>query len=283
MKVSFFPGCSLEGTAREYGESIEAVCKSLDIELQELSDWSCCGASSAHSTNEFLSVALPARNLSIAERKGQDLVTPCAACFSRFKAAEKALTGESKVDVGIPFQGKINILHMLEFLCREEFSEDIAKQIKRPLKNIRAVSYYGCLLVRPPRVTDAKHWEDPQALDILISRLGGESVFWPYKTECCGGSLVLTRVDIIHRLNGRLLDMAREAEADCIVTACPLCQANLDTRQEEIGDKEGVSYDIPIFYFTELMGLAFGNKGVRKWLGRHLVDPRPLLESKGLI
>jgi len=283
MRISFFPGCSLEGTAREYGESIEAVCKSLDIELQELSDWSCCGASSAHATNEFLSVALPARNLSIAERKGQDLVTPCAACFSRFKAAEKALTCESKVDVGIPFQGKINILHMLEFLCREEFSEDIAKQIKRPLKNVRAVSYYGCLLVRPPRVTDTEHWEDPQALDILISRLGGESVFWPYKTECCGGSLVLTRVDIIHRLNGRLLDMAREAEADCIVTACPLCQANLDTRQEEIGDKEGVSYDIPIFYFTELMGLAFGSKGVRKWLGRHLVDPRPLLESKGLI
>jgi len=132
-------------------------------------------------------------------------------------------------------------------------------------------------------VTDTEHWEDPQALDILISRLGGESVFWPYKTECCGGSLVLTRVDIIHRLNGRLLDMAKEAEADCIVTACPLCQANLDTRQEEIGDKEGVSYDIPIFYFTELMGLAFGRKGVRKWLGRHLVDPRPLLESKGLI
>ncbi len=283
MKISFFPGCSLEGTAREYGESIEAVCKSLDIELQELSDWSCCGASSAHSTNEFLSVALPARNLSIAERKGQDLVTPCAACFSRLKAAEKALTCESKVDVGIPFQGKINILHMLEFLCREEFSESIKKQIKRPLKNLRTVSYYGCLLVRPPRVTDAGHWEDPQAMDILISRLGGESVFWPYKTECCGGSLVLTRVDIIHRLNGRLLDMAREAEADCIVTACPLCQANLDTRQEEIGVEKGTRYDIPIFYFTELMGLAFGNKGVRRWLGRHLVDPRPLLESKGLI
>ena len=283
MKVSFFPGCSLEGTAREYGESIEGVCESLDIELQELSNWSCCGASSAHSTSEFLSIALPARNLSIAERVGQDLVTPCAACFSRFKAAEKVLTGESKIDVGISFKGEISILHMLEFLCRDQFRKDIEKKIKKPLKNLNVASYYGCLLVRPPRMTDAKNWEDPQDMDVLMSQLGAESVFWPYKTECCGGSLVLTNLDIIHRLTSRLLDMAKEAEADCVVTACPLCQANLDARQEEIGAEKGIKYDMPIFYFTELMGLAFGNKGVGKWFSRHLVDPRPLLESKGLI
>ncbi len=283
MKVSFFPGCSLEGTAREYGESIEGVCENLDIELQELSGWSCCGASSAHSTSEFLSIALPARNLSIAERSDQDLVTPCAACFSRFKSAEKVLTGESKIDVGISFKGKVSILHMLEFLCREEFRKDIERNIKRPLENLKVVNYYGCLLVRPPRVTDARNWEDPQDMDVLMSQLGAESVFWPYKTECCGGSLVLTNLDIIHRLTGRLLDMAKEAEADCLVTACPLCQANLDTRQEEIGKEKGIGYDIPVFYFTELMGLAFGNKGVGKWLSRHLVDPRPLLESKRLI
>ena len=283
MKVSFFPGCSLEGTAREYGESIEAVCESLDVELQELSDWTCCGASSAHSTNEYLSIALPARNLFKAEEAGRDLVTPCAACFSRLKTAEKALSGEPKVNVGINLKRETNIQHILEFFSREDFAERIEKQIKAPLKNLKAVSYYGCLLVRPPQVANAEHWEDPQRMDILISRLGGESVFWPYKTECCGGSLVLTRVDIIHRLNGRLLDMAREAEADCIVTACPLCQANLDTRQEEIAAKRGVRYDIPVFYFTELMGLAFGNKGAGKWLSRHFVDPRPLLRSKELI
>jgi heterodisulfide reductase subunit B len=283
MKVSFFPGCSLEGTAREYGESIEAVCNAIDIELQELSGWNCCGASSAHATNEFLSIALPARNLSIAEKTERDLVTPCAACYSRFKTAEKALTGESPVDVEIPFKGEINILHMLEFLCREEFAEAIGRNITTPLHKVKAVSYYGCLLVRPPGVTHAEHCEDPGGLDTLIAKLGGESVFWPYKTECCGGSLVLTRVDIIHRLNSRLLDMAREAGADCIVTACPLCQANLDTRQEEIGAGKGIKYNMPVFYFTELMGLAFGNQGVDKWFGRHFVDPRPLLESKKLL
>jgi heterodisulfide reductase subunit B len=283
MKVSFFPGCSLEGTAREYGESIEAVCKSLEVELQELPDWTCCGASSAHCTSEYLSLALPARNLFTAEKTDQDLVTPCAACFSRLKATEKALTGPSPVDVGIPLKGGTTVQHILEFLCQEAFLEEIEKRITLPLKNLRAVSYYGCLLVRPPGVTQAEHWEDPQTLDKLISVLGGESVFWPYKTECCGGSLVLSKVDIIHRLNGRLLDMAREAEADCIVTACPLCQANLDTRQEEIEAERGTTYSIPIFYFTELMGVAFGSKGIKKWLSRHFVDPRPLLEAKKLI
>ena len=120
-------------------------------------------------------------------------------------------------------------------------------------------------------------------LDTLVAQLGGESVFWPYKTECCGGSLVLSKVDIVRRLCGRLFDMAREAGAECIVTACPLCQANLDTRQEEIGSEKGVTYDIPVFYFTELMGLAFGHKEVDKWLARHFVDPRPLLQAKKLI
>jgi heterodisulfide reductase subunit B len=283
MKVSFFPGCSLEGTAREYGESIEAVCSTLNVELQELSTWSCCGASSAHATNEFLSLALPARNLAVAEKAACDLVTPCAACFSRLKTAEKALTGKSPADVGSPFRGTISILHMLEFLCREEFAGGIEKNVAKPLQNLKAVSYYGCLLVRPPRTTNADCWEDPQNLDLLIARLGGESVYWPYKTECCGGSLMLSRVDIVRRLCGRLLDMAQEAGADCIVTACPLCQANLDTRQEEIGHEKGVTYNMPVFYFTELMGLSFGNREAAKWFARHLVDPRPLLKAKGLI
>jgi heterodisulfide reductase subunit B len=187
------------------------------------------------------------------------------------------------MDVGIPLQGNIAVLHLLEFLTQKEFSERIEKQVKRALKNLKVVSYYGCLIVRPPRITDAVHWEDPQSLDSLIAQLGGESVFWPYKTECCGGSLVLTNVDIFRRLTGRLLDMAREAEADCIVTACPLCQANLDTREEEIGATVGINYDIPIFYFTELMGLAFGLKEAGKWFRRHLVDPRPLLRERRLI
>jgi heterodisulfide reductase subunit B len=283
MKVSFFPGCSLEGTAREYGESIEDVCSSLGIELEELKDWTCCGASSAHCTNEFLSIALPARNLACAEKLKQDLVTPCAACFSRLKTAAEALTGSEKQAVEIPFNGDISVLHILEFLLKDEFAEKIMKKIKKPLKGLKTVSYYGCLLARPPQITKEKHWEDPGGLDALISILDGENISWPYKTECCGGSLVLTNLEIEHKLVGRILDMALEAEADCIVTACPLCMSNIDTREEEIGALRGISYDLPIFYFTELMGLAFGSNDTDSWFKRHIIDPRPLLQSKGLM
>ena len=284
MKASFFPGCSLEGTAREYGESIDAVSCLLGIKFGELPGWTCCGASAAHCINEFLSVTLPARNLLLAEKLNHDLVTPCAACFNRLKAAEKALTKEAKdIDASTPFRGEINVLHLLEFFSREDLIKMIKEQIKRPLSNLKVVSYYGCLIVRPPQITDAKNWEDPQALDNLISLMGGETIFWPYKTECCGGSLLLTNLDIVRRLIGRILDMAREAEADCIVTACPLCQANLDTRQEEIGKAKGIKYDLPIFYFTELLGLAFDLKDTRKWFRRHLVDPVPLLKEKKLM
>jgi len=283
MKVSFFPGCSLEGTAREYGESIEYVCKELNIELEELKDWTCCGASSAHCTNEFLSIALPARNLACAEKLEQDLITPCAACFSRLKTAAEKLTGSKKHTVEIPYMGDISILHILEFLLKDEFAEKIREKIKKPLTGLKTASYYGCLLTRPPQITKEKHWENPRGLDSLISRLGGEIISWPYKTECCGGSLVLTNLEIEHRLVGRILDMALEAEADCIVTACPLCMSNIDTREEEIGAVNGTTYDLPVFYFTELMGLAFGSNETNTWFGRHLVDPRPLLRSKGLI
>ena len=284
MKVSFFPGCSLEGTAREYGESIDAVCYFLGIKLEELPGWTCCGASAAHCINEFLSVSLPAKNLLIAENLKHDLVTPCAACFSRLKNAEKALIKESQEQyTATPFRGEIKILHLLEFFCRKNVIARIKDQIKRPLSNLKVASYYGCLLVRPPRITDAENWEDPQTLDNLISLLGGETVSWPYKTECCGGSLLLTNLDIARRLIGRILDMAKEAEADCIVTACPLCQSNLDTRQEEIGKAKGITYNLPVFYFTELLGLAFGLKDTKKWFRRHFVDPRPLLKAKKLI
>jgi heterodisulfide reductase subunit B2 len=284
MKVSFFPGCSLEGTAREYGESLDAVSCFLGIKLEELPGWTCCGASAAHCINEFLSVSLPARNLLLAEKLKHDLVTPCAACFSRLKYAEKALIKESQqTDAADSFGGTIKVYHLLEFFSREDLRKMIKKKVTRPLSNLKVVSYYGCLLVRPPRVTDAKNWEDPHSLDDLISLMGGETVFWPYKTECCGGSLLLTNIAIARRLIGRILDMAREAEADCIVTACPLCQANLDTRQEVIGKAQGLTYNLPVFYFTELLGLAFGLNGAQKWFRRHLVDPRPLLKAKNLI
>ncbi len=152
-----------------------------------------------------------------------------------------------------------------------------------PLSGLRVGCYYGCLSVRPPDITGVKSFEDPNHMDRLMDLLGAESIPWSYKTDCCGASLVMTRTDIVRKLSQRLLEMAREAEADCLVTGCTMCQANLDTRQEEIGKEFGQKYDIPIFYFTELMGLALGHQGVKRWFSRHLTDPIKLLRSKGLI
>lgn len=280
---SLFPGCSLEGTARDYGESVEAVAGELGIELRELADWSCCGATSAHCTDEFLSIALPARNLVLARKEKLDLVVPCAACFSRLKAAEKALQGEQGLEFDLDHGGDIEVLHLLDLFTRPEVLENLEERIQRPLKGLKVACYYGCLIVRPPETTGAEHWEDPRALDDLVRRLGGESVSWPYKTECCGGSLVLTCPDIVYRLTGRLLDMAREAEADCMVTVCPLCQSNLDTRQQEIGAAGGKTYDIPIFYFTELLGLALGMRKAKRWLRRHFISAGPLLRAREIL
>lgn len=283
MKVSYYPGCSLHGTALEYEESTQAVCRMLDIELKELSDWNCCGASSAHSTNEALAISLSARNLAMAEKTALDLVVPCAACFQRFKVAEKHIREEKDPTVDTPYQGKIPIKHLLDFLCEEEVLKTLREKMKKSLQGLKAVCYYGCLTVRPPRVTDAIDCENPQAMDNLMILLGAESYPWSYKTDCCGGSLMLSRTDIVVRLTGKLLQMAKEAGANCVVTACPLCQANLDTRQAEVSKTLGDNVKLPIFYFTELMGLALGSDEVGKWVKKHIVDPRDLLKEHNLL
>lgn len=283
MKVSYYPGCSLHSTGLEYGESTQEVCKILGIELEELPDWNCCGASSAHCTDEVLAIELATRNLVMAEEAGLDLVIPCAACFQRFKVAEKHITEGKEPAIETPYQGKVPIKHLLDFLVEEENLKVIKEKIKKPLNGLKAVCYYGCLITRPPKVTDAKHYENPQAMDELLSLLGVEVYPWSYKTDCCGGSLMLSRPDIVAQLSGKLIQMAEDAGVDCVATACPLCQANLDTKQAAISKNLGREVRFPTFYFTELLGLALGSGEADKWLRRHIVDPRDLLKSKGLL
>jgi len=280
VKVSYYPGCSLHGTALEYDESTQAVCRLLGVELHELPDWNCCGASSAHVTDESLATRLAARNLAIAGKQGMDLLVPCAACYSRFKAAESEMAGGHGTPVS---KESYRVLNSLEFVVAPELMERVQTQKKRSLEGLKVACYYGCLLVRPPKITGAKSYENPAEMDRLMKALGAESVPWSYKTDCCGGSLVLTRTDIVLRLTQKLLDKAGEAGAEAIVAACPLCQSNLDSRQEEISREAGRSYELPIFYFTELMGLAMGHRDAGKWFKRHFTDPRKLLASKGLI
>lgn len=283
LKFSYYPGCSLESIAKEYDLSVRASAQRLDIELAELPDWSCCGASSGHCTNHLLSLALPARDLARAEREGQDLAVACAACFLRLRQTNHQLRANDRLHqeiekiIGMPYKGNVEVRHVLDIFCREVGLEEIQRRVQKPLKGLRLVSYYGCYLVRPPEITQLDDPENPRLMDDLMEALGAEAVDWSYKVECCGGNLVLSRADIVTKLVGDICQAATEAGAAAIVTACPLCQANLDTRQPS-------SEKVPILYFSELLGLALGveEQSVKSWWKRHLNSPEDLLKSQNL-
>lgn len=282
MDFSYYPGCSLHATASEYDDSVQAVFSALNVGLLELDDWNCCGASSAHSVNHALSLALPARNLALAQQARRDLVMPCAACFNRHKHAEHALRTDSRRRasienaVGFEYTDTVSVRSLLDVVGNEIGLPRIRAQVARPLGELRVVAYYGCLLVRPHEITQFENPEHPALMGQILDALGAEVRPWSYATECCGGGLSLTKPDIAARLVNRLAERAREAGGQALVTSCPLCQVNLEMRQS------GSRQPLPIFYFTELMGLAFGLPQARNWWPKHLIDPRPLLQDAGL-
>lgn len=282
MKLSYFPGCSLGSTAKEYDFSARSVCQALGIELVELKDWVCCGATSAHSTNHLLSIALPSRNLALAQETGLDLAIPCSACYNRVKKADYNMRNNDEMRqkieeiVEFKYQGQVNVYSLLEALISKIGIEAIAKNVKKPLKGLKVVCFYGCLLVRPPEVTCFDNSENPVTLDNIVKALGAESIPWSYKTDCCGANLGLTSSNVVQGMVNRLLEAAKEAGALALVTACPLCQSNLEMRRKERGT------DLPAFYFTELIGLAMDLPDCRKWFNLHLINPKPLLQSLSL-
>ena len=279
-QLSYYPGCSLHGMAAEYDRSIRSACARLGVELTELDDWNCCGASSAHFLDERLAQELSARNLRIAEKAGRELLVPCAACFQRLKHADKRL--REKPD-GSDYAGKTAIHHVNDFFAQPELLRQVKQKVVRPLTGLAGVAYYGCLSQRPPKVTDSRSAENPMSMDDLLAAIGMEVRPWSYKTDCCGGALTMARPDLVRKLSGDLFAAAQEAAAECLVTDCPLCQSNLDSREKEIEAERGVRFGMPVFYVTELMALAFGETGAEKWWKRHFVDPVPLLMAKGLI
>jgi heterodisulfide reductase subunit B len=278
---AYYPGCSQHSTGLEYGLSTQAVFRHLGFELEELEDWNCCGASSAHALDHNLALALPARNLALAQSAGHDLVTPCAACFSRMKGTDYVLRHDPKkraeveAVIGFQFTGDISVRPVLAVLYEDYRPERISAQVRHSLEGLKVVTYYGCLLVRPPHVTEFDNPDDPHVMRELMQAVGAEIMPWSHATDCCGAGLSLSRSDLVTGLVSRLVERAREAGAEALVTACPLCQVNLEMRQS-------ANPKMPAFYFTELLGLAFGLPDARKWWGKHLIDPRPVLRSAGL-
>ena len=284
LQYLYYPGCSLESLAKEYDLSVRACAKLLDVNLTELEDWSCCGASSGHCTNQELAAALPARNLAMAEQQGQDIAVACAACFLRFKQTnynlrnDDALREATAKTIGMPFEAKVEVRHFLDIFARQVGLDEIKKRVKKPLDGMKVVCYYGCYLVRPPAVTQFDDPENPTIMDELLTALGAETLPWTHKVECCGGNLMLSRSDIVTKLVGDISQAAREAGAEAIITACPLCEANIDTRQP--GPET-----MPVAYFSELLALALGAESstVKSWLKRHMCSPAEALGAHNLI
>jgi len=306
MKYAYFPGCSLHSTAKEYDLSTKEVARALGIELIEIPDWICCGATPAHITMHLLSLALPVKNL--LKAKGMDsfeVITCCAACFSRLKIANHFMQNDvehrKNVEeiVGEPYKGEVKVRHFLDVLINIFGLKNLAERITNPstllgispeqsrrankLSCLKVACYYGCLLTRPPEITQLDDLEEPHLMDDLMKVLGVEPVKWPYKTECCGASFSLTKTDIVLKLSGDILQMAYDEGAQAIVVACPLCQSNLDLRQAMINKKFKKNFNMPIFYFTQLAGLALGIEPKNLGLDKHIVNPLPLLKKRKVL
>jgi len=288
MKYAYYPGCSLHSTAVDYQQSIDSVFKKLAIELQEIEDWTCCGASAAHVSGVLLPLALPAKDLWKAEKMGLEVVAPCAACYNRMRQANHKLRENAELRRKVnqvlqaDYRAQVKVRHISDIVVNEYGLEAIAKLLEKDLKGMKVACYYGCLSARPQKIVAFDDPVYPSYLDRLIRAMGGESIEWPFKTECCGGSFSVSKKDVVLKLTHDLLDMAKNLGAEALVVDCPLCQFNLDFRQEEVEKQYGVHYGLPVFYFTQLLGLSLGLRSEALGLEKLNVDPFPLLERKNL-
>jgi heterodisulfide reductase subunit B len=288
--ISYYPGCSLHATGIEFHLSTMAVAKKLNLNLVEPEGWVCCGTSPAHNTNHYRAVKLPMQTLAIAREMGHSYMTmPCAACFSRFRIAMHEVQHNPDLrrkiadDIGFDYSGGIKVDSLLTTITDRVGYEAAVKPVVKPLEGLKVACYYGCLLTRPPEVTGEEHYEYPSNMDRLMEAMGAEAVDWSYKTDCCGGSLSLSTLDIALDLSHKILQNALDLGADMIVTACPLCHANLDMRQNQINEEFGVEFNIPIAYFTQLMGVAYGIDAKTLGMDRHLTDAIGPLKNMGLL
>jgi heterodisulfide reductase subunit B len=281
-KIAYFPGCSLHSTAPEYDHTVRATANVLGLELVEPPNWICCGSSPAHSTDHTLATVLPMRTLATVEQMGLDAVTaPCSACFARMKAAAHSVANngdmaqEVEAQIGYAYQGGVTVQHLLDTLVDRVGLDKIEASVEKPLTGLKVACYYGCLITRPPKITQDEQPEYPMKMDNLMRVLGAEPVDWSYKTDCCGGTLGLTQTALALEMTQKVLQNAHDCGADLVAAACPLCHVNLDARQSRIG----LDFQMPVLYITQLMALAFGLDHKQAALNKNIIDPRPVLDA----
>ena len=289
MEYTYYPGCSLEASAKSYDESVRFVFKTLGQELLELEDWNCCGATYYMSTKETISLVISARNLALAEKYGRDIVAPCSSCYTILYKTNHILKNnpimKAKVDQALrkdnlDYNLSLKVRHPLEVLVNDVGIDTIASQARIRLDGVKIAQYYGCQIVRPDRGLDNK--DNPQMMDSLFEALGAENVYFPMKVRCCGGMLMTTYPDVGLELNKEILECAHENGADLVVTTCPLCQINVEAYQDKINKKFKTDFHLPILFFTQALGLALGGKPQELGLNRNLIPFRLKEKSMGV-
>jgi heterodisulfide reductase subunit B len=285
MKYSYYPGCAMEATGIEYAKSLAYVNRAIKLKFIEIKDWNCCGATTGHVTSHELGLALPARNLALAEKQqpGLPVVAPCASCYSRMKYAASAAGGEEREKlsrlVNMPLSGKTEVLSLFDVYNQPEIKEAIRAAVKKPLKGLKAACYYGCLYTRPPEITGAENCENPQNMDELVGLTGADCVDWDFKTECCGASRHVDLPKECRPLLYRIYKNARANGAEALVVACPMCMMNLDMRQGAVNMEYGEDFDLPVYFITELLAVAMGADLKECGVSSHFHPAKKLLQN----
>ncbi len=282
-KYAYFPGCSLEKIALSYNNSSMETSKILGVELQELDDWNCCGATTYFHVDQLLAYTLTARNLAMAEKEGLDLVAPCSACYKNAYFTNKYFKADPDIaehinyaleEDDLQFNGKINVHHIIDIFVNEVGVDGVKEKVTKPLEGLRVAPYYGCQIVRPRK--NGEEIENPQFFEELISAMGAEAADYPERLRCCGGSLIMTSRHAALDMVRVLLNSAVESEVDVIATACPLCQVNLECYQVQVNEEFGTDFRVPVIYFTQLLGLALGMSKRKLGIGKELVSAAPI-------
>lgn len=289
--VAYYPGCSLHASSELYDIQCKMVFRKFGIELKEIEDWNCCGATAASKTDDFLAIALPARNLGIADATGlSEIMIPCSSCYSRTLVSQQRLSCDQALkesinaELGRKVEGRIKVSNILELLVPRAVSGEMAGMISKKLEGLRPACYYGCLLTRfPCDVKVPDDVENPQGMEIVCRSLGAEAIDWSYKTDCCGASASVNDADQSLLLMSKIMKDAVDRGANCFVATCPLCQFNMDAHQDKVGEKYGISQRLPVYFITELIGIAMGFDPVEMQVDRHFIDAMGLLKELKLI
>jgi heterodisulfide reductase subunit B len=275
MALGLYPGCSLKGSSREYNESVVALMRAFGIDFEEIHDWNCCGATAAHNINKELSLALPARIIALAEKQGfNEIVVPCAACYSRLAVTIKELSDPSVRErvtdnIGMSLSVSVKLINVIQ-LIEKYILPNLEGRVVAPFDH-KVACYYGCLLVRPHSILQFDREEDPQTMDKVMQMIGANPIDWAFKTECCGAGLSVSRTQTVERLSGRIVKDAVDRNAEAIIVACPMCHSNLDMRRGSIDQYLGTKSNIPVLYVTQALGLAMGLNKEELGIRRHFV------------